>query len=729
MTVTQFPRPCPIPGHPHEDGAEPLAPESAWSRLRAWHLHAPAERLPLPLILTAWPTAWVMHAAHVPGHVVTYAAAAVVVVTFGAWRRRDPEHPRLTATEAATVAAAIGGWMAAAVTSGPLGWPSHLLSWLYVTSAIGGYIWLRRHDAVRAARSRRDEEAAWTARKAEWHQIAHLIGLGDFHLQQATATRLGEELLLTSAPGSELATRVAASSRAYAEKYAHLRGLPYGRVDIRLTDYPGQLVIEVREKDPSVDGPVTHPALDPASPYKDWFPGRRSIRQPIPVGVIPETGEPMELTLFDEEGGKAVGVYSMTGGGKTNMLNDIREWVTGCDDAILVQLNAAGSGDERTWEPLAAITAAGLQADDPGLRQQIIGALQWARHLIGERAETAAATGESVFQPTRENPAVVVMIDEIDETGTIEGASKLLEFLASKQRKTAVCLVLAGQRATVAWTGGSGVRVNLSSVVYGLLARDSEARHAVGSENELPDIAEYSRGQAGYFGIWSVRQKKLVQRGRTFYIGKLADQKEIVARRDPAARPVLKGAGAVPEAAPAAPRDLQERPGSALRERVAHVRELNEGRPLNEGRRQDGRPGALPVVPGVPPEAMAVLYPLLTSGRTSAAAVGLRLGVSKTTAHGYLAAMREYGFAEVAGGGRSSGWQLPARPHVPEQMREPLRQYTTASQYTTLEDLAQAVHDGLVETDNETRTVLEEVRRIAGRKRLSMVPDPPSDGE
>jgi hypothetical protein len=427
----------------------------------------------------------------------------------------------------------------------------------------------------------------------------------------------------------------------------------------------------------------------------------------------------MQVVLFDEEGGKAVGVYSMTGGGKTNMLDDIREWVTACDDAILVQLNAAGSGDERTWEPLAAVTAAGLQADDAGLRQRIIGALQWTRHLIGERAETAASTGDSVFQPTRQDPAVVIMIDEVDETGNIDGATKLLEFLASKQRKAAVCLILAGQRATVAWTGGSGVRVNLSTVIYGMLARDSEARHAVGAENELPDISEYSRGEAGYFGIYSVRQKRLVQRGRTFYIGNLRDQRDkIVARRDPSARPVLEGAGEITEAAPAAPR---EQPGSGLRERLAHVRELNEGRPLPAG--------ALPVAPGVPPEVMAVLYPLLASGRTSATAVGLRLGVSKTTAHGYLAAMRDYGFAEVAGAGRSSGWQLTARPEVPEQMREPLRQYATASQYTTLEDLAQAVHDGLVETDDETRSVLEEVRRIAGRKRLSLVPDPPGNGE
>ena len=49
VTLTKFPRPCPIPGHPQDDAPAPLAPDSAWSRLRAWHLHAPAERLPLPL--------------------------------------------------------------------------------------------------------------------------------------------------------------------------------------------------------------------------------------------------------------------------------------------------------------------------------------------------------------------------------------------------------------------------------------------------------------------------------------------------------------------------------------------------------------------------------------------------------------------------------------------------------------------------------------------------------
>src|SRR5258708_7677311 len=160
MTEAEYPRPCPIPGHPQDApaGTAPV-PDSAWARLRAWHLHAPAERLPLPAVLVVWPAAWIMHAAHVPGHVVTYAAVAAAVVCWLTWRRhqRRSPPPRLAATEAALIAAAVGGWTAAAVTWGPSGWPAHLLTCIYLAGAAGGYAWLRRHEAVRAARKRRDD--------------------------------------------------------------------------------------------------------------------------------------------------------------------------------------------------------------------------------------------------------------------------------------------------------------------------------------------------------------------------------------------------------------------------------------------------------------------------------------------------------------------------------------------------------------------------------------------
>ena len=104
---------------------------------------------------------------------------------------------------------------------------------------------------------------------------------------------------------------------------------------------------------------------------------------------------------------------------------------------------------------------------------------------------------------------------------------------------------------------------------------------------------------------------------------------------------------------------------SEMRARLAAARERNETAPGSTPGSAPVRAGALPIIPGVPPQVMAVLYPLLASGRASAAAAGLRLGVSKTTAYEYLAAMRDYGYAELAGGGRSSGWQLPEQPEVP----------------------------------------------------------------
>ena len=323
-------------------------------------------------------------------------------------------------TEAALVAAAIGGWIAAAVTWGPLGWPGHLLTWIYLGGAAGGYWWLRRHEAVRAARQRRDDAIAWAARKAEWHRVAHLIGLGDFHLQKVTPTLLGEELLLTSAPGSDLASRVARNSDAIAEKYAHLEGLPYGRVDISTTEYPGQLVIGIRRVDPSVKGVVYHPLTTPwpsaePSPYADWFPAEATIRDPVPVGIIPETGDPMTVTLFDEIGAKAIGVHGATGSGKSTLLNDVRERVTAMTDAALVQVNGAHMGDELTWEPLAAATACGPAASDEDVRDKILAVLEWAQHLVTGRSATLAETGHSVFQPTPEDPAIVLMIDEVDE--------------------------------------------------------------------------------------------------------------------------------------------------------------------------------------------------------------------------------------------------------------------------------------------------------------------------
>ena len=746
----EWPRPCPIPGHPHDDDAAVFT-ESAWARLKRWHLHAPAERLPLPAVLVTWPAAWMMHEVHVPVHAVALLAGVVVVVTWLVWARR---HRRAQVrdlfwpTEAALVAAVWAGWVVAAVAFGPMARPGRWPTVLYLVGVAAGYWWLRRHDAVRAARKRRDDLAAELADKKRWHEILPRAGLSGWHVQWRRNTLIGEERLITTSPENALATRIAGNGSGIAEKLAHILGdLPYGRIDLTTTEFPGQLIIGIRTVDLSVRGTIYHPLTDPwpdkdVSPFAAWFPPVASIRNPVIWGVCPEDGSALPVELFTQIGGRAVGVIGVTGSGKSNVLNIMRESVTRCTDARMVQLNGAHMGDELTWEPLSALTLCGPVATDKTIRDKIGKALEALCLLVTQRTATLAETGHSTFQPTEDDPAVVIFIDEVDEiVKHVPGAGRALEFLAGKQRKAAVCLVLATQRAVISALGGGGVRANMTQTLVGATARGSESRHATGAESEIPDIREYSKGAPGYFQRWNPLSKTVDGRGRAFQLGKAPDElaymKRLVAARqglrDWSIRdlpPLGLDDDGRAEAAPAPVADETAQQIAGMRDRLAKATETATQTAPQPAPPPTGK-GPLPSVPGVPQKVIAALYPLLASGRISAAEAGMALGVSKSAAHNYLTAMRTYGYAEVTGGGRSSGWQLPERPEVPEDRRAEVDRYDAAretiSRYDTLEDLAQAAHDGLVDVDDDARDVLEEVRRIAGRKRLSVVPSPPGD--
>ena len=88
---------------------------------------------------------------------------------------------------------------------------------------------------------------------------------------------VGEERLITTSPENALATRIAANSSGIAEKLAHILGLPYGRIDLTTTEFPGQLIIGIRTVDLSVRDAAYHPMTTPwpdtePSPFAAWFP-------------------------------------------------------------------------------------------------------------------------------------------------------------------------------------------------------------------------------------------------------------------------------------------------------------------------------------------------------------------------------------------------------------------------------------------------------------------------
>ena len=173
--------------------------------------------------------------------------------------------------------------------------------------------------------------------------------------------------------------------------------------------------------------------------------------------------------------------------GRSTVLNDVRERVTAMPDAILVQVNGANVGDELTWEPLAAATACGPAAsDEDDAADKILAVLEWAQLLVTERSARWPRPGIGVpADPGRPRRR------PHDRRGGRGGRrfpapGPILEFLASKQRKSAVCLILARQRATQKQTGGGRVHANLSQVVIGNTNRATESRHATGAEARDP---------------------------------------------------------------------------------------------------------------------------------------------------------------------------------------------------------------------------------------------------
>ena len=107
---------------------------------------------------------------------------------------------------------------------------------------------------------------------------------------------------------------------------------------------------------------------------------------------------------------------------------------------------------------------------------------------------------------------------------------------------------------------------------------------------------------------------------------------------------------------------------------------------------------------------------------------GDALGKSKSRAGDYLRILDSRGIAVRTGSSRASRYRLARQP-AGESRPEPAP--ARPDGYVTIEALADAVHDGLVDVDEDTRAVLEQARQIRGRAarrpHLTVVPDPESD--
>jgi hypothetical protein len=563
---------CAYPPHPglgeRRPGAADRPPASRPRRrpaagLRAWARHAPAERVPLLAMPAIWTAAEIMHAAGTAGYgpgVATIVAASIAYGT-GERRARRSEHPALEGAELAAVIGVPGAWLTAATVLGPLRGPYDLMtSVLYAGIAAGGYWWLRHRDAVQAARARRDaaaqeaarlsaEETAWLARKAEWHRLAPKIGLQGSDLLAVESNQNGSETWVIDTYGAkqQLADHVnckTAAQRLSGEKLLAAGGhrVPKNRIEVAPhPEWAYQLLITIRGQDLWQGGGdlgfIWHPIVsgdwDAALPYADLVPETASVRDPITLGADPESGKALQLTLWDSVGARRVLVVGTSRSGKSMLLDTIRERVTACTDAILLQINLSKGIEDSWWAPLTAASALS------GEHARALRILDFISDVILERPRSRKP-GVRVHQPTAAEPAFVVMIDEVDKVADDDDRRHQLGQIASKCASEGIVLILGSQRPVNVSIGGGTVRANLSDVVWGRM-RSNDTRHAGGSDSiDLPDMGDYGGGNPGVFGVAAhpTYESMPFSRGRTFFWGdESTGMIRLIERRAAARRP------------------------------------------------------------------------------------------------------------------------------------------------------------------------------------------------
>ena len=478
--------------------------------LRAWVRQAPVERGTLPAAAVLWTAAELMHAGHLPVADISIPSLIATSVTFGMLRGK--EHGGLLT---GTLAAA-GAWLTLGDWAGPMSGPYWPLSVAYACAALGGYWRLRGHEAVAAARE-------WRRARADWLWQAPEYGLHGSHLLAHEQTRLGEAMEVDVTGTGRRASHYAMGT--LAEIIAEKRMLPPSRVQVTPAPIAGRIRISVRDRDPWKNSP-RHPVLD-SSPEIE-LPVPCTIRQPVALGQDPETGKPLLLTLWDSTGSKNVLVVGKKGAGKSCLLSCVRERVTAADDALLFDVNLSKAQEDHEWSPACDVTAISRQA-----RRRALSILRCASHAIEFRGNQPR--DEKNIVPSRAQPLIVVMIDEVDTLTRggdhLAGAIKEeLEYISSKDRSEAVALILAGQRGTADWMGGSNVRSQVDIVCLGKVSRRGEMHHAAGDKGlTLPDMSTYGEGHPG---VWVISDDSdSYTMGRTFDLTELTDIRAIARAR------------------------------------------------------------------------------------------------------------------------------------------------------------------------------------------------------
>lgn len=469
--------------------------------------NAPADRLPLLGGAALYGAGLLLHRCDVPWWTISLPTVAAGITAYAAGMNRLSTP---SAIGVALAALTCGSWLATVAEIGA----GRLTNWIYVGAfsfGYGIYRWARR----RAKKRRKDDGATvpqlevveGEAPRISWERYLAGWGMEGAAVIKSEPTRLGERVLLnTKGTGSRASTFTA---RSMEERIAEDFDVAPARVRTSTAGMPaGQLLISVQLIDPWTTV-IPHPTLDPDSEFT--LPEVADVREPLPVGVDPETGEPLMMIFWDEDGAKQTLIVAVNGGGKSVLLNDILERLTAAFNVVVWGINLSKAQEMRRWAPALDLAACGRES-----RAKARAMLKMARALIVWRGAQPRDT--STLIPSARQPLLAISIDELDAlTKTDDGMLDMgivadLSFIASKGRSEGVELILAGQRNTQSHGGSTDVITQMTNVA--VLKGVS-----VGDLNRLgvaiPDMGEYGGGNAGVVATM-LKSEVSARIGRTF---------------------------------------------------------------------------------------------------------------------------------------------------------------------------------------------------------------------
>jgi S-DNA-T family DNA segregation ATPase FtsK/SpoIIIE len=380
-----------------------------------------SELAPVGVGLGTLIAASILHASH-PRYwpfmvIVTVGLGAGLIVA----GRRVGLATRAERLYAATVVAAVGGWLAAGTGIGPTRNPlPPILLLVGPVLAVPWWAHRRRRAKVRVERT-----------LEVWPEIAQAVGLAGSRVQSVLIDVWGWRARFGLARGQTIAD-VIAKVPAIESGLGTYRGAV--RVYPTSDNMANRFELRVLDSDPHADA-IAWPG-----------PSVTTITESIDLGPFEDASPARVLFLR-----RHVLVGGVSGSGKSGGLNVIMGNLSACSDVVIWAIDLKRGMELGPWA-----ACLGRLATTPGEARAL---LADAVAVLEGRAELLAATGQRVWNPSPELPALVVVVDEYAELAEeAPDATGYADSIARRGRAVAVTLIAATQRPTQKAMGQGALR-------------------------------------------------------------------------------------------------------------------------------------------------------------------------------------------------------------------------------------------------------------------------------